>query len=322
MLNYFPEKIMTKILTISVFLTLGMLTSLFPAEKIFCDQCGNLIKQGATYIKHLGKIYCDDECYEKILPKCLVCGKRVRSGYKFGSKSGDFYCVDCSKKPQCFACGLPNDCRELDDGRKVCPECLKTAVVSHREAAETLREVRKMMKDKLGLYTLNEIDYRLVDKLFLEAKSESKAMELGLYSHEQWKNTEIVTKKKLGFKIGEEVRESYTDSFTIYILDHLPKDKFIEIAAHELAHDWMEIKYPEIKDPLISEGWAEYTASLVNILYGNVDMNLRMKNNEDPVYGEGYRLISGIAENGGSSSLMDYFTKENEKAKKASGEDK
>jgi hypothetical protein len=339
---------MAKFFTISVFLILMAAPGIFSAEKKFCDQCGNLIKPAKQYLTYLGRKYCDEDCFEKSLPKCAVCGnpvkqgilqdgksycseecvkttwnkcsscgKKVSSGYHFGNRSGAFYCEACSKKTVCFACALPNDCSELDDGRKVCAKCNSSGITSHKKAADMIREIRRVMKEDLNIHTENDIGYNLVDLNTLKTKSDNSEMELGLYSHSRWKNTETVTKTRLGFRIAEEKSETLTDSFEIFILNHLPEEKFIEVAAHELAHDWMELKYPDIKDPFIAEGWAEFAASKVNSVYGNSHLNERMRDNPHPVYGKGYRFIEEYAGRNGFDGLLKMFEELNANKKNA-----
>lgn len=316
------------------------------AENIYCDQCGNRIKEGASYITSGSEKYCDYECYEKSLPRCAVCGKPVKVGYvsegknycsekclsttweicslcgkrvnkgvHFGNKDGIFYCSDCAEKPVCSGCGLPNDCSVLPDGRNICNKCQSSAVTSLRESIGMIREVRKIMKEEFDIFTDNDIKYRLVDNNELRKLSGHSEMELGLFQHEEWKNTEIITKKRLGIKIGEEKNIIMSDSFTIFILTSLPAEKFYDVAAHELAHDWMEMYYPNIRDKVIIEGWAEYAASLVNSFFGREHLNEQKKYNNDPVYGNGYRLLSKIAKNGGKGKVIEFLKEKNSEEK-------
>jgi len=334
-------------LTLLIFF-LTLISFAHDSEKRFCSQCENEIKQGKPYLISGGKNFCDQECYEKSLPKCSVCGKPVKNGYiqgsknycsdeclqttwgkctacgkrvnsgvHFGSKSGDFYCVECSNKPLCFACGLPNDFSILKDGRKICGKCKASSVVSYKQAMDIIREVRKAMKEKLNIYTDNEIIFKLVDDKYLKSKSnnQNQEMELGLFYHEQRIKTETSTKSIYGYEFGKKVNTTQTDSFYIYLLTDLPKEKFLEVTAHELAHDWMEMKYPGITDPKITEGWAEYTASRINSLYGNEHLNKRIQENTNPVYGEGYRYISGYVEKNKIQGLYKYFSSINKNKK-------
>jgi len=314
------------------------------AEKIYCDQCGNVIKAGSTYITSGDKIFCDEECYEKSLPKCAVCNKPVRQGYiqdgknycseeclkttwekcsvcgeranhgmHFGSKDGPFYCMECSRKPVCFACNLPNECTKLKDGRNICSKCRSASVSSFKEAMDLIRDVRKVMKEELGLATNHEIKYFLVDQNTLKAQSKNSNLELGLFVLNKNILTQTSTKTFYGYEFDKKVTTTEKDSFYIYLLTDLPKDKFIEVAAHELTHDWMSMAYPNIYDLKISEGWAEFTASRINSHYGNGHLNIRMLENADPVYGEGYRFIAGYVKQYGMNGLTELFKKENKK---------
>ncbi|HQO08847.1 MAG TPA: LIM domain-containing protein [Clostridiales bacterium] len=317
---------------------LSVFPLVFPADKIFCDQCGNEIKAGSSYLIAGDKKYCDEECFEKSLPVCCVCGKHIKQGFvqdgknycsneclqttwhscylcgkkvsggvEIGGSERRFFCQDCSALPVCFACGYPGNCNILPDGRNICSECEKSAVSDYNEALKIFKEVREVMRNKLKLSTKSVINFRLVNKTELEKRSEKPGEELGLFIHEKFTETETTTKTLYGFEIGKDVKTSRTDSIFICVLDHLPKVKFIEVAAHELAHDWMDKHYPGIKDLKINEGWAEYTASRINILYGNEKLNNRMRENPDPHYGEGYRYIADYVKNKGMKRLFSKF---------------
>ncbi|MCK4981003.1 MAG: protein DA1 [Candidatus Delongbacteria bacterium] len=332
---------------ITIFLLL-LLTNIFSAEKLWCDQCENEIKPGTIYVISSGKIFCDQECFEKSLPKCVVCGKpvingfkskgssycseeclsstwnkcslcgkRISSGFHFSNKDGAYFCKDCMEKPKCFLCGHPGNCKELSDGRLICPNCEKTAINDLQAAEKIFDEVRFNMKEKLGLSTDNIIRFKLVSvqELNEEYKSISsdECMEHGLFIHEQRIKTIVKTRTLFGFEIGKKTEEVVKNNYLILILFSLRKDKFIEVAAHELAHDWMEINYPNIKDLKISEGWAEFVASQINNHYGNSYLNARMKNNPSPTYGDGYRYVAGYAKEHGVGKLFKLFEEMNKK---------
>ena len=97
----------------------------------------------------------------------------------------------------------------------------------------------------------------------------------------------------------------------VYILDNMPRGKFIDTAAHELAHHWQYHEYPFLKrDPLkIPEGFAEYAASLVNQAYGQPEYNIRKEKRRDFIYGAGYKLYRKIAAGKGLSAVFDYMKK-------------
>lgn len=81
------------------------------------------------------------------------------------------------------------------------------------------------------------------------------------------------------------------ESCQITILDHLPRAKMAEVMAHELAHDYMQRRWPYIADAKLKEGFAETVAAAYNHLSGQDAWNYRMEKNPDPIYGDGYRLV-------------------------------
>ena len=252
---------------IIIFLLLSI-TNIFSAEKIYCDQCENLIKPGTIYVISKGKFYCDQECFEKSLPKCIVCGKpvingfksngkkycseeclsstwnkcslcgkRISSGYHFGNKDGVYFCKDCMEKPKCFLCGHPDNCKELSDGRLICSNCEKTAINDLPAAEEIFNKVRFNMKEKLGLSTGNNIRFKLVSVQELNKEYQSQhseeSMEHGLFIHEQLIQTIVRTRTLFGFELGSKTEKIVTNDYLILILFSLTKDKFIEVEAHE-----------------------------------------------------------------------------------------
>lgn len=178
---------------------------------------------------------------------------------------------------------------------------------------ELARKVRALMKEKLGVGSSHEIDFRLVDvnTLGKKTKAEQDAMEFGTYSYEELTETTITTaKSRTGLMIGQNRDEKVTKTHTIYLLSFTPTDKLIEVIAHELAHDWQQENYPGIRNLQVQEGLAEYVASLVNILYGREVMNKRMQDNPSDVYGGGYRMIRDVAGKG-PTSLHDLLERYN-----------
>ena len=179
-------------------------------------------------------------------------------------------------------------------------------------------EVRKTMRERLGLSTNHKIIYKIVGRNGLSGKNThgQAGSELGLYKFEQTIETYTLTKTDyLGRKTTTKERREQPATHTIYLLYGLPKDKLIEVAAHELAHDWMQEHLPKISDLTLKEGWAEYAASLVNYLYGHSRRNMRMKLNKNPVYGGGFRKLYKISRKGGFKAVIKYLERENSAAK-------
>ena len=276
-----------------------------------CVICGRPAKMKASD----GKYYCSDECYKKSLPICAFCHKHIKKGVRRGWEKV-LLCSECAALPRCFACSMPADYAKLSDGRYICRKCRSSAITDLKSAIKLAESVRNVMRSKLGLSTNHKIEYKLVSYDVLNGKAEysnNKGMEFGLFHCDQKTTTRKVQKTVGGVVLSEKVSKKISYKYTIYFLSYIPKDKFIEVAAHELAHDWMQENYPNIQDLKVIEGWAEFTASLVNKIYGHGRMNMRMVENRNKIYGDGYRMIHQYAVKHKISGLLKMFAEKNKK---------
>jgi hypothetical protein len=328
-----------KYILFSIISTLFLSAFFLQAGVLKCSLCGNRISR--KYIKdQKGRVYCSKKCYLKSLPKCCKCGKpaSIHSGEKYycskrclkstwrrcascGKRANKgrlrgldktFLCLECAMKPQCFACSMPG-VFELADGRYICEKCNETAVFKESKAIEIAENVRNIMRDSLLLSTDHNINYHLVSLFELKKKeSGKKVTELGLFKFSM--TVERITKTTThGLETKKEIfRKIRSENYDIYFLSGLPLKKLQEVAAHELAHDWMQEQFPNINDDMIREGWAEYVASEVNEILGHSDMNKRMNKNPDEVYGQGYRLIRNYVDDNGINALLESFKDKND----------
>ncbi len=258
-----------------------------------CAGCGKKMK--SWLVTSDGRILCR-KCYEKSLPQCKICGKTLESWIEI---NGNVYCRHHAAQPRCLYCGLPEGSITYSDGRKICPDCRKRTVTNKTIARNLFDEIRNKMKRRLSMSTDHKINFDLVslDKLSNLSGSGSDR-ENGLFV---CKTTSKTVRKiwKSIFGLEKSVDESKTvhSEYFIYILEGLPVEFFIDTCAHELAHDWMSAEYPNISDPKINEGFAEFSASVVNELYGNSHLNERKSENTDPIYGGGFRMIRDYLQN-------------------------
>ena len=243
-------------------------------------------------------------------PVCTNCKARVKGGVLRGLDK-KFLCKKCSKKPKCFSCYMPANFARFADGRYICKSCQKTAVSDFAKIKRITEDVRKQMKEKLLLSTDHNIDYQMVSLSELQGKTKHKhqGIELGLFRFEQLTEKTTTTRTFLGKTTTATEERIKNESYTIYFLYGIPEDKLREVAAHELAHDWMQEYYPEITDLKVKEGWAEYVASRMNLINGRAKMNIRMQRNSDPIYGEGYRMIKKIANQKDPEAIFKMFEK-------------
>lgn len=278
---------------------------MFCSEKCFnaslpvCSVCGKILS-GSGFKSSDGKsFYCSEKCLSTTWPACSLCGKKVREGTSVSGAGGKaFFCNICTSKPKCFCCDMPANCSKLNDGRYICPECAKTSVMEEAEMLSIAKEVRSKMKDKLNLYTDHKIEFKYTDINELSRKTpvQQEGIELGLYLFEEITERTVTTRGTItGKTVTKTEDDRITRKYTIYLLYGMTRNKLIEVLAHELAHDCMQLNYKHINDLKIKEGWAEYVAARVNSLYARDYLNRRMEENPSDIYGGGYRLISGIA---------------------------
>lgn len=271
-----------------------------------CDACGRPVED--NYYESKGKTYCSEACYRQSLPRCEACGKRMKAWLEI---EGHLYCHPCANERRCDACNHPGPSISLRDGRRICTECWKTAIVELEDADQLFRIVRKRMDRSLDLTTDHEIEFRLVsrDDLLRISNGASNGRELGYYQYQaETTTTYLTTRDRQGREERRVAGERTDEKYRIYILYGLPEKRLVEVAAHELAHDWMRVNLPRIKAPIFEEGFAEYVAWLVNDSFGHEEMNKRIENNADPIYGDGFKMMKSLAErHGGLNGLIDYL---------------
>jgi len=253
-----------------------------------CSVCGVRFQKG---IQSNGKNFCSNKCLATTFPSCSVCGGKAAEGMQVESR---FVCSKCfSTKPKCGSCGMTAECSPLQDGRKLCADCAKTAVMDQKTAEPLFDKARLLMSEKLGMATDSVICFELVDIRELNKLSGNAAaeMEMGLFKHTKITTTTTTSGKNAGVAAsGGQKNVRTEDKNSIYILFGLSEAKFMEVAAHEIAHEAARVKWPHlIESPGKSEGFAQFMASRLNHELGRQDMNQRLRNSPDPIYGDGFR---------------------------------
>ena len=269
-----------------------------------CSACNKPVR-GECFKKD-GKIYCSKECLSTTFPRCVVCGRHSPDGSYFNGDKRNFVCPACANGPRCCSCLLPcKDYTRLDDGRCLCTRCGQNAVFDSEDAEKVFQDIRNLMKKDLGISTDHRINFTLTDIGTLKSCSEnsSPGQEQGVFIFKTSIENTVTNK---GVVVKSVVKERVSSIMALY---GLSRGKFIEVIAHELAHDWMQENYPDIQDLRVKEGWAEFIAAKVNVILDNPDSNLRMEHNPDPVYGDGYRFFRGLYSKGGMRAVINFLEK-------------
>ena len=293
--------------TVSICLLSAMLPA--AAADMFCSQCRKQIRPGQGYVMSHGKVYCSRKCYIQTLPECTICRRRSFHGGIYAMDHSFFACPDCMKLPRCFACQIPvRDGAALSCGRVICPVCARTSVSDLRQAQMIFDEVRNTMRFSLGIVTKHPIRFALTDPETLHRLSGGRSgqmVEQGLFRY----NVDVervAVRNFFGRKVGEKVYKK-NEMIEIFVLDYLPRIRMEYVMAHELAHDWMTAFYPGIREDWIKEGVAEYLAWRYNQYKKRNDLNRRLENNTDPVYGGGFRRIRDMVKKRGFQGLKEFL---------------
>ena len=158
-----------------------------------------------------------------------------------------------------------------------------------------LEDVRGKLERILGdptdcPYRFRSVSYPELLKV-ADLRTSDTALELGLCRAQ-------FTEQRSGGR-----REIVKIECEILMLSHLPRWRFIEIAAHELAHHWQFHYAPYLRNRVLQEGFAEYASFLVNREYGQQRLNRRLEKRNDPVYGAGFRRIRAVADREGIAGV-------------------
>jgi len=124
-------------------------------------------------------------------------------------------------------------------------------------------------------------------------------------------NLHVVSHEEMRNKAGEDVRgytiyPSQAGTYTIVILRNLSMSVFTMVAAHELLHIWQWEKKLNPPAPLC-EGFCNLGAFLVMQSIGKPASEgqlILLNNNNDPIYGGGFRHIKAIYDKEGWEGVI------------------
>ena len=274
-----------------------------------CSVCGKKCRGG--YSVSDGKVFCSEKCFRKVLPVCTICGRPTAS-WSAPEDGSYIACPECRKNPPCFVCGVPRTGRKLPDGRTICRQCRGGAVTDPEEAKRHFRKVRRELRERFDISTGHRIEFALTDRERLHRLAGNRSdstRELGLFVHHVRRRT--VKRRDPKGRVISQKTETVAESFNIYALDYLTREYLEYVCAHELGHDWQVEHYPNIKDPSVREGFAEYVGWLYNRMHGRHQLNRRIEKNVDPVYGDGFRRITAIADREGFAGVRRFLESKN-----------
>ncbi len=165
---------------------------------------------------------------------CPVCrqrfGNKVFSIKKLGSEDKVLICVECMKlETACYLCGVPvkDKFTKLADGRLLCAEDAKRAVLEQDEAVKIFEDVKRDAQTILS--RLGKLPHRNI-QLILEAKPKLDKTGGNVISRHEDSLLMGLTRSRCD---GGECQH------TIYLLHGLTRERLAVVAAHEYGHAWL-----------------------------------------------------------------------------------
>lgn len=259
--------------------TLASAAALPPGEPRLCGQCLRSAPRCAACHKRItGSWY----TYEELLPPDAV--RR--------------FCEPCAqKRPRCDICHVPvgQDATPLEDGQYRCDLCAaemvlaETAVrVTYEDALSAFREVvGESLRQTPRMDVVSRLQMGEVRRRFeRRATDGANIASPGVAGHHV-----------LGFYVRSH------GASTIYVERALPRSLLLGTLAHELGHAWQAEHAPDLRDPLICEGFAEWVAHHVLLARGLRPMAARATRRDD-IYGRGLRHMLEIERGGGRDAVL------------------
>ncbi|KAI4327538.1 hypothetical protein L6164_019987 [Bauhinia variegata] len=227
-------------------------------------------------------------CYrEQHHPRCDVCKNFIptNSAGLIEYRAHPFwlqkYCPSHERDgtPRCCSCERmePRDTKYLllDDGRKLCLECLDSSIMDTHECQPLYLEIQEFYEG------LNMKVEQQVPMLLVERQALNEAMEgeknvhhhlpetRGLCLSEEQTVTNILRRPKIGagYRVIDMITEPYRlirrcEVTAILVLYGLPRLLTGSILAHEMMHAWLRLKgYPNLS-PEVEEGICQVLAHM------------------------------------------------------------
>ncbi|MCX6827365.1 MAG: protein DA1 [candidate division Zixibacteria bacterium] len=266
-----------------------------------CAYCGKPIT--GKVIEYQGQKY-DEQCFTQHLAlRCTLCGDIINGDYMVDFWGNAIHRYHIGKEPQCEYCGrfisptISNGGQTYSDGRVICGLCAGSAMSSLSEAKATMSAVKNALSG-IGITIDDEgIPLTLIDRDQLNRLDQGERTgKLEGYTYYR--------------SYGKPGGPPQSREFSISILTGMPRLRFIFAMAHELMHVWIFTNAPRETDPALSEGSCNYAAYLVLQMFDSKEadfMRQMIMQNDDPLYGDGFRRVKEFAEKVGLTGWLNYL---------------
>ena len=229
-------------------------------------------------------------------PQCAACGHPITGSYytfdELGAEPPRRFCERCvHNRPRCDLCRAPvaAGLRPLADGQYRCAICARDLVL---DAAE----VQQIYQDALAaLQQIVRERLRQVPRLVVTSRRELAKVRRRYAS--QGVSDDGIGHHVLGFFV-----RSGSDA-AVYVERALPRGLLLGTLAHELGHAWQAESAPWVRDPMLSEGFAEWVAHHVLVARGRQSEAARATRRDD-LYGRALRTMLDIEQARGLAGVL------------------
>src|ERR1051325_3182409 len=187
---------------------------------------------------------------------CPVCGQRLGVRvYLFTKRGRDEkvpVCAACSRlETTCYICGVPvrDKCTRLADGRLLCEDDARTAVLTQDEAEKIFDDVKSDLQSVLA--QLGSLPHHNIH-LNLEAKARLDKSGSNLISAHDDRLLMGLT-RTTGHEDGRH-------EHTISLLYGLTRERMMVVAAHEYGHAWLHENIRRKLNQDTVEGFCDWLA--------------------------------------------------------------
>lgn len=250
-----------------------------PGEPRLCGQCWRSAPRCAACHRHIaGSWY----TFEELLPADAV--RR--------------FCEQCvQKRPRCDICRVPvePEATPLDDGQYRCSLCATEMVLAEPAVRATYEDALAAFREVIGESLRQTPHVEVVSRL--QMGEVRRRYERRVTAGANVPASGVAGHHVLGFY----VRSHGTSA--IYVERALPRSLLLGTLAHELGHAWQAEHAPDLRDPLICEGFAEWVAHHVLVARGLRPMAARATRRDD-IYGRGLRRMLEIERGGGRDAVI------------------
>lgn len=186
---------------------------------------------------------------------CAVCtqrfGAKIFSIKKLGTEEKVLICPECAKlETSCYLCAVPvkDKFTKLADGRLLCPDDAKRAVLEQDEAVKIFEDVKRDAQTILS--RLGKLPHRNI-QLILEAKPKLDKTGGNVISRHEDSLLMGLTRSRC---------DDGECQHTIYLLHGLTRERLAVVAAHEYGHAWLHENVSRKMNQDAVEGFCDWLA--------------------------------------------------------------